>query len=176
MVLIATSELHFRPGDREDPASNAPGAATITSAAAATTNAFQVEVPVLDFDATTDECTSFPFYVPTNYSSGGTVILQWCCTGATSGNVVWKTSIYVATADSSDIDTSAAFNTVDQFTAVAVPATAGQFKSSSKALTSPGLAAGRFAILMVGRDANDGSDTCTSDARLLSCVFQYTGS
>lgn len=171
---MATSEILLWPGDREDPASNAPGASTITSAAAATTNAFQTEVPVLDFDQTTDECTSFPFYVPANYSSGGTVIVQWCCTGATSGNVVWKASIYVATASSSDIDTSAAFNTVDVFTAEAVPGTAGHFKTSSKALTSPGLAAARYAIVMLGRDADHASDTAAADARLLSVAFQFT--
>lgn len=171
---MSTSEILFPFADREDPASNAPADNTITSAAAATTNAFQTEIPVLDFDATTDEATSWAFRVPADYSSGGTVILQWLCTGATSGNVVWKTSIYVATASSSDIDTDAAFNTVDQFTAEAVPGTAGHFKTSSKALTSPGLAANRFAVLMVGRDASDGSDTAAADTRLLSACFSYT--
>ncbi len=171
---MATNTLILPLRDRDDPAANAPAANTITSAAAATTNAFQTEVLVLDFDATTDECTSWQFPVPSDYSSGGTVILQWLCTGATSGNVVWKTSIYVATAESSDIDTSAAFNTVDRFTAVAVPGTAGHFKQSSKALTSPGLAADRYAVLMVGRDADDGSDTAAADARLLSVRFTYT--
>lgn len=171
---MATSEINFTFADREDPAANAPADNTITSAAAATSNAFQTEIPVLDFDATTDENTSWAFRVPSDYSSGGTVILQWCCTGATSGNVVWKCSIYVATASSSDVDTSAAFNAVDTFAADAVPGTAGQFKTSSQALTSPGLAANRFAIVMVGRDANNGSDTAAADARLLSASFQYT--
>lgn len=171
---MATSELDFDFARREDPASNAPGAATITSAAAATTNAYQVEITVLDFDPTTDEATGFGFRVPSDYSSGGTVIVQWLCTGATTGDVVLKTSIYVATASSSDIDTLSAFNTVDLFATETVPGTAGQFKTSSKALTSPGLAAGRYALLMIGRDANNAADTCTSDIRVLTCSFQYT--
>ena len=170
---MATSELILPLAAREDPASNAPALVVVTSAAAATTNAFQVEVPVLAFDATTDECTSWPFYVPANYISGGTVIVQWMCPGDTSGDVVWKFSIYVATVASSDIDTSAAFNTVDTLTAT-LPATAGHFATSSKALTSPGLAATRYAILMVGRDADNGSDTASTDAQLLSATFSYT--
>ena len=172
---MATSELLLPFADREDPASNAPQDTIITSAASATTNAFQTEIPVLLFDATTDENTSWAYKVPANYVSGGTLILQWLCTGDQSGNVVWKGSIYVATANSSDIDTSAAFNTVDTQT-TALPATAGHFTTTSIALTSPGLAADRYMILMVGRDASHASDTASTDAQLISVSFSYTSS
>lgn len=171
---MATNTLLFALADREDPASNAPALVVTTSGAAATTNAFQVEIPHLDFDATTDEDTSFPFRVPSDYTSGGTVVLQWLCIGDQSGAVIWKASIYVATANSSDIDTSAAFNAVDTSGAVTLPATAGHFTQTSIALTSPGLAADRYAILMVGRDASAAGDTASTDAQLLSVSFTYT--
>jgi hypothetical protein len=87
---------------------------------------------------------------------------------------VWKASIYVATASSSDIDTSAAFNAPDLSAATAVPGTAGQFKSTSIALTTPGLAAGRFAIVLIGRDADHASDTAAGDANVLTASFSYT--
>lgn len=167
------AEIIFDLQDRVDPAANAPGSTTRTSAAAATTNAFQLRWFTLDFDQTTDKATSWQFPVPADYSSGGTVMIQWHST-PTSGNVVWKTSIYVATPGSSDIDTDAAFNTVDNFDVEAVPGTAGQFKNSSKALTSPGLAANRWAVLMVGRDANHASDDAAGDVHLISVRFSYT--
>lgn len=170
---MATAELLLSFADREDPAANFPQDTIITSAAAATTNSFQVEIPVLAFDATTDENTSWGYKVPASYVSGGTLILQWLCTGDQSGAVVWKGSVYVATADSSDMDTSAAFNTVDTATTT-LPATAGHFTSTSIALTSPGLAAGRYMILMVGRDADNASDTASTDAQLISVTFQFS--
>lgn len=167
--------MQFDLTDRVDPAANAPGTTTTASAAAATTNAFQTRVFTLDFDQTTDENTSWQFKVPSNYVSGGTVVIQWFST-PTSGNVIWKASIYVATASSSDIDTSAAFNAVDTSGAVAVNATSGQYKTTSIALTSPGLSADKFAIVMLGRDADAGGDTAAGDARVISVALSYTGS
>lgn len=170
---MATSEIMFDLTDRVDPASNAPGTTTTASAAAATSNTFQTRVFTLDFDQTTDEATSWQFGVPANYLSGGTVNIWWFAT-PTSGNVIWKASIYVATASSSDIDTSAAFNAADLSSAIAVPGTSGQFKQTSIALTTPGLAASRFAIVMLGRDADNGSDTAAGDARVIAVSFSYT--
>ena len=170
---MATSEYFFDLQDRVDPGSNAPGTTTTTSAAAATTNTMQVRIFTLDFDQTTDEDTSWEFPVPANYLSGGTVLISWFAT-PTSGNVILKASVYVATASSSDIDTSAAYNTVDTSGAVAVPGTSGQFKQTSIALTSPGLAAGRWASLTIGRDANAGGDTAAGDVRVIGVSFQYT--
>lgn len=171
---MATSELLLDLTDRLDPASNAPGTTTTTSGTAAVTNGQQVRIFSLDFDQSTDETTTWIIPVPANYLSGGTVNIWWYSTALTSGNVVWKASIYVATASSSDIDTSSVFNTVDLSAATAVPATAGQFKLTSLALTSPGLAAARWAVLMVGRDANNGSDTAAGDCSIIGLSFSYT--
>lgn len=169
---MATSELLFDFDDRIDPASNAPGATTGTSAAAATTNAVQTRFLTLDFDQTTDESTMWQFVIPSNYLSGGTLILTWFAT-PTSGNVVWKASIYAATQGSSDLDTSAAFNTVTTAT-TAAPGTSGYTTQTSVALTTTGMAADRYAVLFVGRDADNGSDTAAGDARLLGVRLQYT--
>lgn len=98
----------------------------------------------------------------------------WWFATPTSGNVIWKASIYVATASSSDIDTSAAFNAPDLSSAIAVPGTSGQHKLTSIALTSPGLAASRWAVLMVGRDADNASDTAAGDARIIAVSFSFT--
>lgn len=169
---MATSELIFDLQDRVDPASNAPGTTTGASAAAATTNAHQLRFFTLDFDQTTDESTAWQFSMPANYLSGGTVYLKWFAT-PTSGNVVWKASIYVATDGSSDLDTSSAYNAVDTAT-TAVPGTSGFLTATSIALTSPGIAANNYCNLMVGRDAGNGSDTAAGDARLLAVKFQWT--
>ena len=170
---MATSEIGFDLQDRVDPASNAPGTTTGASAAAATSNTFQTRFFTLDFDQSTDECTSWEFMVPSNYSSGGTCIIDWFAT-PTSGNVIWKVSAYVATASSSDIDTSAAFNAPDLSAATAVPSTSGQFKQTSIALTSPGFSANKWAIVMLGRDADAGGDTAAGDARVIAFTLQYT--
>lgn len=169
---MATSELLLELANRVDPASNAPGSTTAASAAAATTNAHQLRFFTLDFDKDTDESTAWQFSFPANYLSGGTVYLKWFST-PTSGNVVWKASIYVATDGSSDLDTSSAYNAVDTAT-TAAPGTSGFLTSTSIALTSPGIAANKYCNLMVGRDANNGSDTAAGDARLLAVKFQWT--
>ena len=170
---MATSELLLFDTDRVDPAANAPGVTTSASAAAATTNTFQTRFRTLDLDQTTDEATSYQFRMPSNYLSGGTVVIQWIAT-PTTNNVVFKVAAFVSTDGSTDIDTNGAFGTPTLSSVTPVPGTSGHTKTTSIAMTSPGFAAGRLTILMVGRDADHASDNAAGDIRILSVTLQYT--
>lgn len=162
-------------GDVVGPASGGLALSLLTSAAAATTNAFETRwrAFIAQHDASADEETSFAFPVPTNYASGGTLVLQWYC-DATSGCVLWKGSAYVATPESSDIDTNSAFNTVEQFALENAPSTAGVMKTSALALTGLSLAANRWVVVMLGRDTDDSRDTAAGDGYIVSVRFAYT--
>lgn len=171
---MATSEYQLDFDLRKDPAANSPGfTADVVSAAGATTNGKKPQWDTLDFDQTSDEQSMWDWFGASNYLSGLTVVLKWYAT-PTSGNVIWKASVAVCVDGTTDLDTSSAMNTVDLSTAQAVPGTSGVLKQTSIALTSPGMAADRFAVVMIGRDADNGSDTAAGDARLVAAKLVWT--
>jgi hypothetical protein len=146
----------------------------IKSGAAATSNCAVVYYNQLLFDPSTDQHWLWQIVIPGNWTSGGTLRLKWGSKGTTN-NVVWKASQASSTDSSTDMDTSSAFAAVALSAAVAVPGTVGQTKETAIALTTTGMAANALCVLMVGRDADNGSDNSTSDAVLLGVVFEYTG-
>lgn len=171
---MATGEGILWFAARTDPAANPPTFGTTASAAAATTNAFQLRWDYLEYHASTDQATSWQLMVPAGYISGITVAVKWYSPVATSGSVVWKFSTYAAVDSSSDLDTSSVFNAVDVSSAIAVPGTVGHTKITSQALTNPGWLATNFAVLMVGRDADHASDTSTGVARIIAVNATFT--
>jgi outer membrane lipoprotein SlyB len=51
-------------------------------------------IPVLDFDAGTDESAVFSGFLPASYAGGGlTVKIVFMATSATTGNMVWQAAI-----------------------------------------------------------------------------------
>ena len=64
------------------------------------------DIPVLDFDADTDESAVFRAVMPRNYGGGGiTLTLYWSASTAITGNVVWKAAFRSFTDDGDDLDT-----------------------------------------------------------------------
>lgn len=134
-------------------------------------------VPVLDFDAATDEEAVFGGVLPANYAGGGlTVTLVWMATSATTGDVVWDAQIEAHADDAFDID-SDGFAAVQSVTATTASAS-GEQQYSNITFTSgaqmDSLAAGESYRIKVRRDANNGSDTMTGDAELLRVVIKET--
>ena len=149
--------------------------ATTNGAASAqietTTN--DVNVAVLDFDDSTDEFGHFQVQMPKSWDEG-TLIAQFIWqTTATSGNCIWGIQA-VAFANSDALDT--AFGTAATVTDAA-EATAGDviITAETSAMTvagSPG--AEEYVAFRVYRDADNGSDTMTGDARLMGVKIHYT--
>lgn len=159
---------HF--GDETNPATNAPAAvASTASSASAPTNGQQLRFRSRDFDQSTDEGVFFYFWLPSNYSSGGTLGVEWLST-FTSGNVVWKHGFVVvhpsAEGSPTDLD-AAAIGTVTAASAEAVPGTAGRVKQSTFDLAVTGAHAGDLLVVYFGRDADNVFDTVAGDVKLL---------
>lgn len=138
-----------------------------------TTNAPKVTYLTWLFDPSTDQHLMFPFIIPGDYASGGVVRLKFGSKGTTN-NVVWKAAVAQATDTTTDLDSgNTVFDTVTTSSATAVPGTVGQVTTATITLTG-GYTANRQAILMIGRDADNGSDNSASDAVLVSATFEYT--
>jgi hypothetical protein len=133
-------------------------------------------VPVLDFDSGTDENVDFLGVLPRHYGGGGlTLALHWA-SGVTSGACVWDAAIRRIADDAEDFDTSHTydFNSVTATTASA----AGEFDYATITFTNgadmDSLAVGESFILRIRRDADNGNDNMTGDARLAAIEIRET--
>ena len=125
------------------------------------------------FDASTDEHLWWTFQLPDNYASGGTVRLLWAA-AATANAVVWAASIGAVTAG--DADTYLEHNQAAATTATTNVNTTEQNRVVETTITpaTDSMAADDLVTVLVYRDANNASDTCTVDAVLLAVTVEYT--
>lgn len=133
--------------------------------------------PVLDFDAGTDESAVWTSVLPRHYGGGGlTVTIYWSATSATTGNVIWNVQIERIDDEGLDIDADS-FASAQAVTAAA-PGTTGMVQYSTLTFTSgaqmDSLAAGELFRLKLTRDADNGSDTMTSDAEAIAIEIRET--
>lgn len=155
----------FKPQDNEPPASNY---ATLDT---------RNGVPVLDFDATTDESAVFGGVLPNNYDGGGlTITLVWMATSATSGDTIWLAGIERHQDDAFDIDTDG-FSAENTATGTA-PNVSGEQQYTDITFTDgadmDSLAAGESFRIKISRDADHGSDNMTGDAELMRVIIKET--
>ncbi len=147
----------FRPQQAESPASNFATFDTRNSH------------PVLDFDATTNECTNFTFIMPQAYSGGGvTVYIHYAMTSATSGDVDWNAAFERIGDQQQDMDADS-FATAQSVIDTTVPATSGNVDVVSIAFTDgaqmDSCAVGESCRIQLCRGA--AADTATGDAELV---------
>lgn len=134
-------------------------------------------IPVLDFDASADESAEFSGVMPRHYDGGGiTITIAWMATSATTGDVVWNAALKSVTDDADDLDTKA-FDTARTATTTTASAS-GEVKYTTISFTDGDqmdfVAAGEYFRLQILRDADNGSDTMTGDAELLSVEIKET--
>jgi hypothetical protein len=134
-------------------------------------------IPVLDFDAGTDESAVFSGFLPASYAGGGlTVKIVFMATSATTGNMVWQAAIERMNTDL-DADSFAAAQASGQ---VAVNGTSGIPSTGTVAFTSgakmDSLAASESYRIKVNRDADSttATDDATGDGELLRVVVSET--
>lgn len=131
-------------------------------------------MPVLLFDAATDEYAQFLFRARSYGSGNLTVTLLYSMASATTGDVVWGAQIRALTPDDSQDVLTDAFGTANTVTDT-VPATAGYATEASITVSNlDSLAANDYVTLQIYRDANAAGDTATGDAELLGVMVSYS--
>lgn len=128
--------------------------------------------PVLAFDASTDETCYWTFIAPQVISGTITLVLYYMMASATSGTVGFQAQLEAITpGDSTDLDATTSFDSVNNSASTTVPGTAGYMQSISITMTNAdAIAAGDLVRLSLNRDA-DGSaitDSATGDAYVLA--------
>lgn len=143
------------------PSANFPETNTIGS---------NVNYKVLDFDDSTDESIYYTFIWPDSWD-GGTITarIRWQST-ATTGDTIWALQT-ACVADAEAVD--ATLNSDSSVTDTA-KGTANQLNDADVAsVTITGCAAGELVHVKIRRDADNGSDTMTGDARYIYAKLEY---
>ena len=138
------------------------------------TTALRPDLKVLDFDAGTAEYAQFAIAMPKSWNLG-TVTFQafWAPGNTNTGNCIWGLQgVSVANDATADV----VFGTAQEVTDAGGGAVEDVLvTSTSSAITIAGTPADDYyTFFQVYRDAADGSDTFTGDARLLGIKLFYT--
>jgi len=143
-------------------------------AAQVETTATRPDLKVFDFDASTKQYTQFTIAMPKSWNEG-TVTYQvyWSPSTTNTGNCIFGVQ-GVACADSDTIDV--AYGTAIEVTDAGIGTVEDQqITSESSAMTVAGSpAAGEQTYFQLYRDAADGSDTFTGEARVLGIKLFFT--
>lgn len=134
--------------------------------------------PCLNFDAATDEDACFHGVLPRHYAGGGiTLVIAWMAASATTGNVMWTAAFERLDAGGQDLDADG-FATAQAAGAAAANAASGKLTYTTITFTNgaqmDSVAVGEAFRLKVTRDADNGSDTMTGDAQLVSTELRET--
>jgi hypothetical protein len=125
------------------------------------------------FDDTTDECATWQFRMPNNYSSDPLLKVGYKAS-VTADDVEFEAAI-MCVSDGENLE-SASFSNVAVGTAT-VPGTAGFLDEISITLNDDSCAAGDMVFVVLSTDANDGTnDDATGDREVVYAVLTYTGS
>ena len=138
------------------------------------TTATRPDMKVLDFDASTDEFAQFSVAFPKSWNEGTiTYQVYWTPGSTNTGNCIFGLQ-GVACADSDTIDV--AYGTAVTVTDAGIGTVEDQqISAESSAMTVAGSpAAGELTYFQLFRDANDGSDTFSADARVLGVKIFFT--
>lgn len=146
-----------------------------TSGCAATnteTTTNDVMVPVCDFDAASDEAAQFTVGFPKNWDEG-TITAQFSWTAASgTGNAIWGLQC-LARSDDDALDT--AFGTAQTVTDALTATGDLMISGTTSAITVGGtVAEGDIVWCRAYRDADNGSDTFSADARLVGVRVFYS--
>lgn len=147
----------------------------IVSSGSQTSNAPKATHLMLLADGATDEHWMWQLGWPGDYSSGGVLRVVLESVSTTSGNIIMKAAVAQSTDGSTDMDSgNTVFDTVTVSSAIANPTTVGQTVTGTITLTGS-YTANRFSIIMLGRDADNASDTLNAiDSGVVSVTLEYT--
>jgi len=126
---------------------------------------------VLDFDATSDEASYWQWTMPDSYDGGTIDITYYWEAGSTSSDVVWCfQTAGIQSNNTEDIDPSLSSAVCETDTA---QGNANDLASVEETDATSGFVAGDYVSFKVFRDADNGSDTMSGDARLVKVKIEY---
>lgn len=160
---MATTRAVLTPFSAEFPLNTFPALTTVNAR------------PALAFDASTQETAYWTLIAPQGLSGALSCVITYMMASATSGNIEFEVAVEAVTdGDSTDLDATTSFDTVNASGATAVPGTAGYIDQVSVTLTNAdSIAAGDLIRISVSRDADDGTnDTATGDLYLLTAELR----
>jgi len=140
----------------------------------AETTALRPDLKVMDFDASTSEFAQFAVTFPKQWNLGTvTFIPTWSPSNTNTGDCIWSLSgLSVAEGETADTAFSAAQTSTDAGIGTIEDIQMGPVSS---AITIAGTKAdGNQVFFQIERDADNGSDSFTGDARLLGIQLFYT--
>jgi len=138
------------------------------------TTALRPDLKVLDFDASTSEFAQFAITFPKQWNLGTiTFIPTWSPSNTDTGDCLWSLSgLSVAEGESADVAFSAPQTSLDAGIGTVEDI---QMGPESSAITIAGTKAdGNQVFFQLERNADDGTDDFTGDARLLGIQLFYT--
>lgn len=159
-----------------DPQGSTPSASNPATLTTINLSSANEPVPVLAFDAATDEFALWKLDIR-NYGSGNlTLTIDWCAASATSGDVIWDGAILAYTPDTdSGALSGEAFATVNSVTDTHLGTNAQRVMRASITISNlDSLANNDIGWLRISRDANNASDTMTGDAYLVGATLSYS--
>lgn len=132
-----------------------------------------VMVRGFDFDASTEESVQFGIQMPKSWNAS-TLVAQFIWTTGTTagtGNVVWGIqSTSLTDSDALDVAYPAVTTVIDSF----ITSDDIHISAETSTFTPNGAGAEEYVVFKVTREAANGSDTYTQDARLLGVKIHYT--
>ena len=126
---------------------------------------------VLDFDAAADEAAYWQWTMPDSYDGGTIDITYYWEAASTSSDVIWCfQTAGIQGNNSEDIDPSLSSAVCETDTA---QGNANDLASVEETDATSGFVAGDYVSFKVFRDADNGSDTMSGDARLVKVKIEY---
>lgn len=172
---MATGTIELLPGAATFPDASTGNAACGLSRRQGTEANPKKHFLTLDYDGagSTAEYAWWQFRMPTDYSSGGALKIEWMA-NATAGDVKLQARVGAITAADADTPMEHAQAAAATVTTTTNATEARRQNSSSITLTMDSAAAADIIFLTLFRDPSDAADTCTADAEVIAAVFEYT--
>ena len=126
------------------------------------------------FDATTDECATWQFIMPSNYASTPTLVVDYSMASGNANEVEFEAAIMCQTPDDAADIGAASFSNV-AVASETVPGTAGYMGSVTISLTDDSCAAGDIVFVVLSTDSNDATaDDATGDREVVGVSLDYS--
>lgn len=130
--------------------------------------------PCLAYDPGTTEAAYWTLIAPQGITGALTLVLTWIMASAASGAVVWSVGVEaISDGDAVDLDAATSFDTLNQVTSGAVPATAGQLEQLAITLTNAdSVAEGDYLRISLARIGANAGDSAGGDAYFLGAELR----
>ncbi len=171
---MATSTILLPPGAASFPDGSAGNLAPAMTRRQGTEANPKKHFLTLDYDgAGAQEHAWWSFRMPSDYSSGGTLKIQWIA-NATAGDCKWQAQVGAITPADADTPLEHAAAAAATVTTTVNATEAYRLNESSITLTMDSVAAGDLVFVVLFRNSGDAADTLTVDASVAAIALEYT--